>query len=71
VHLDHGRSVYHFSDDLLPHLVCRDCGRVGHVDVETFGAVRSLIETSTGFQLDRGHFAWSARCADCQSRNGN
>lgn len=71
VHLDHGRSVYHFSHDLLPHLVCRDCGRVDHVDAETFDAVRSLIEASTGFELDCGHFAWSARCGECRARNAN
>ena len=66
VHLDHGRSVYHFSHDVLPHLVCRTCGRVDHVDVDTFAAVRALIAESTGFELDRGHFAWSARCPECR-----
>lgn len=70
VHLDHGRSVYHFSQDVLPHMVCRGCGRVDHVDIETFGTVRALIEASTGFELDRGHFAWSARCPDCRVANG-
>lgn len=70
VHLDHGRSVYHFSHDVLPHVVCRSCGRVDHVDVETFAAVRELIDAATGFRLDRGHFAWSARCADCRASDG-
>jgi Fe2+ or Zn2+ uptake regulation protein len=71
VHLDHGRSVYHFSHDMLPHLVCRVCGRVDHVDAETFGAVGALIESSTGFELDRGHFAWSAHCPECRESDGD
>lgn len=66
VHLDHGRSVYHFAHDVLPHLVCRTCGRVDHVDAETFSSVRALIDGATGFELDRGHFAWSARCPSCR-----
>ncbi len=67
VHLDHGRSVYHFSRNVLPHLVCRVCGRVDHLDVETFDRVRTLVESATGFELDRGHFAWSSRCPECRA----
>jgi Fur family ferric uptake transcriptional regulator len=66
VHLGHGRSVYHFAHDARPHLVCRACGRVDHVDADTFAAVRTLISASTGFELDRGHYAWSARCPECR-----
>ncbi len=71
VHLDHGRSVYHFSDDARPHLVCRSCSRVDHVDASTFERLHSLIDRSTGFDLDRGHFAWSGRCPDCRPANGD
>lgn len=67
VHLDHGRSVYHFADDVRPHLVCRQCGRVDHVDAETFATVQATIEEATGFRLDRGHFAWSANCPTCRT----
>lgn len=71
VHLDHGRSVYHFSHDVSPHLVCQGCGRVDHVDDQTFASVRASIESATGFRLDRGHFAWSARCPQCRSADGD
>lgn len=67
VHLDHGRSVYHFADDVRPHLVCRQCGRVDHVDAATFASVRSAIDSATGYELDRGHFAWSATCPTCRA----
>ncbi len=66
VHIDHGPSLYHFADDVRPHLVCRQCGRVDHVDAETFEAVRATIESASGFRLDRGHFAWSANCPACR-----
>ena len=66
VHLGHGGSVYHFTHDALPHLVCRECGRVTHLDAETFGEVRRLVASSTGFDLEHGHFAWTARCERCR-----
>jgi Fe2+ or Zn2+ uptake regulation protein len=65
VHLDHGRSVFHFAHDDDPHLVCHGCGAVAHVDPTTFGNVRSDVESATGFRLEHGHFAWSARCPAC------
>ncbi|NQY55901.1 MAG: transcriptional repressor [Ilumatobacteraceae bacterium] len=67
VHLDHGRSVYHFVDDSGPHLVCRNCGAVAHVPADTFGAVSDEVASATGFTLGHGHFAWSATCPDCTS----
>lgn len=65
VHLDHGRSVYHFADDAEPHLVCRGCGAVAHLDAATFDEVRSHVATATSYTLEPGHFAWSARCPAC------
>ncbi len=70
VHIDHGRSVYHFAHDALPHLVCRACGSVDHLDAETFHSVRDLILSSVGYEVDRGHFAWSARCSECREESG-
>ena len=66
VHLDHGRSVYHFIQDAAPHLVCRTCGAVTHLDVDRFTEIRRLVAESTGFDLEHGHFAWTARCRDCR-----
>ncbi len=63
VHLGHGGSVYHFTHEALPHLVCRTCGQVTHLDEPTFTEVRRLVESATGFDLEHGHFAWTA--ADC------
>lgn len=67
VHLDHGRSVYHFSGDVEPHLVCRECGRVTHLDTETFDEIRRVVTAATGFELEHGHFAWTARCSACRT----
>ncbi len=67
VHLDHGRSVYHFADQARPHLVCRSCGSVAHLDERTFDAVRERVEDATAFRLGHGHFAWSATCPRCQA----
>ena len=51
--------------DDAPHLVCRTCSAVTHLDTDTFTKVRQLVSGSTGFDLEHGHFAWSARCAVC------
>jgi len=65
VHLSHGRSVYHFTHDAAPHLVCPSCSAVTHLDADAFATVRSLVAESTGFDLEHGHFAWTARCPVC------
>lgn len=67
VHLSHGRSVYHFTHDAAPHLVCRSCSAVTHLDADTFAAVRELVVESTGFELEHGHFAWTASCPICRA----
>ena len=54
VHLDHGRSVYHFTHADAPHLVCRTCSAVTHLDTDTFTKVRQLVSGSTGFDLEHG-----------------
>ncbi|MEL6893078.1 MAG: Fur family transcriptional regulator [Actinomycetota bacterium] len=66
VHLDHGRSVYHFTHDDEPHLVCRSCSAVSHLETATFTHVRRIVADATGFDLEHGHFAWSARCPACR-----
>ena len=65
VHLDHGRSVYHFVHQDEAHLVCRVCGAVEHLEHDVFGAAQDAIEQATGFRVEQGHFAWSARCPAC------
>lgn len=66
VHLDHGRSVYHFTHDAEPHLVCHVCGAVTHLGADRFAEVRAIVADATGFDLEHGHFAWTARCAACR-----
>lgn len=68
VHLGHGRSVYHFAHDAEPHLVCPSCGDVTHLEADTFAEVRRLVASSSGFHLEHGHFAWTARCERCSQR---
>lgn len=71
VHLDHGRSVYHFTHDIEPHLVCPRCGATTHLDTATFDDIRRIVEASTGYRLEHGHFAWTARCPDCSAAEGS
>jgi len=65
VHLGHGRSVYHFTHDASPHLVCPSCSTVTHLGADAFTAVKTFVSESTGFELEHGHFAWTARCPAC------
>ncbi|MEO1057975.1 MAG: Fur family transcriptional regulator [Actinomycetota bacterium] len=65
VHLDHGRSVYHFVGANGAHLVCRSCGVVAHLPADTFHSVSRKVAEATGFALGHGHFAWSGSCPDC------
>jgi len=65
VHLGHGRSVYHLSDDLHQHLVCEVCGSVEEAPPGLLSAVARRLRRERGFMMRPYHFAVLGRCRAC------
>jgi Fur family ferric uptake transcriptional regulator len=65
VHLGHGRSVYHLSDDLHQHLVCEVCGWVEEAPAELLAGVAKRLQRDRGFVMRPYHFAVLGRCRQC------
>lgn len=67
VHLGHGATAYHLSDDDGEHLhlQCQGCGAVSDVPVTVLGAVRRRLLREHGFALDAAHVALSGQCEQC------
>jgi Fur family ferric uptake transcriptional regulator len=68
VHLGHGPSTYHLTDDGHEHLLCESCGTVIEVPEETFAPLADLLASIYGFQIHPRHFAIMGRCRRCQSQ---
>jgi Fur family ferric uptake transcriptional regulator len=49
------------------HLVCRHCGAVVAVDVDSFESLFEHIQTQHGFVCGPQHFAIYGLCEDCQT----
>ena len=67
VHLGHGRSVYHLSDDLHQHLVCEVCGSVEEAPADLLSAVARRLRKERGFVMRPYHFAVLGRCRRCDA----
>lgn len=65
VHLGHGRSVYHLSDDLHQHLVCEVCGSVEEAPSDLLSSVARRLRRERGFVMRPYHFAVLGRCRTC------
>ena len=65
VHLGHGRSVYHLTDDLHQHLVCEVCGSVEEAPADLLAAVARRLRRDRGFVMRPYHFAVLGRCREC------
>lgn len=65
VHLGHGRAVYHLTGDTDLHLLCEHCGAVTHIHADVLDPTRAVIEATTGFVLEPGHFALPGACVTC------
>ncbi|HEX2042841.1 MAG TPA: transcriptional repressor [Acidimicrobiales bacterium] len=65
VHLGHGRSVYHLTDDLHQHLVCEVCGSVEEAPSDLLSAVARRLRRERGFVMRPYHFAVLGRCRTC------
>jgi len=66
VHLGHGPSTYHLTEDEHQHLLCERCGKVIEVPEETFTPLANLLATTYGFQIHPRHFAIMGLCRRCQ-----
>jgi Fur family transcriptional regulator, ferric uptake regulator len=65
VHLGHGPSTYHLSEELHHHAVCETCGMVLELPGDLLADVAAQLERDYGFRMDAPHFALAGRCADC------
>lgn len=65
VHLGHGPSTYHLSDELHHHAVCEVCGAVVELPDDVLDAVAARVRSDFGFEVDARHFALAGRCAAC------
>jgi len=68
VHLGHGPSTYHLTEDGHQHLLCEGCGQVIEVPAETFVPLADQLSATYGFQIHPRHFAIMGLCRDCRSR---
>jgi Fe2+ or Zn2+ uptake regulation protein len=67
VHLGHGPSTYHFTEDRHHHAVCDECGAVIELPADLYDEVAARVRTDHGFELDVPHFALAGRCRSCSS----
>jgi Fur family ferric uptake transcriptional regulator len=68
VHLGHGPSTYHLTEDGHQHLLCERCGKVIEVPEDTFAPLADQLATTYGFQIHPRHFAIMGLCRHCQTR---
>jgi Fur family ferric uptake transcriptional regulator len=69
VHLGHGPSTYHLTDDGHQHLLCEQCGKVIEVPEETFAPLADQLASTYGFRIHPRHFAIMGLCRRCHSRH--
>ncbi|MGH9124295.1 MAG: Fur family transcriptional regulator [Acidimicrobiales bacterium] len=68
VHLGHGPSTYHLTEDEHQHLLCQRCGLVIEVPGETFARLAEQLAGTYGFEIHLRHFAIMGLCRRCQTR---
>jgi Fur family ferric uptake transcriptional regulator len=68
VHLGHGPSTYHLTEDGHQHLLCEKCGKVVEVPDETFASLAEQLSEIYGFQIHPRHFAIMGLCRRCRPR---
>jgi len=65
VHLGHGPSMYHLSERVHVHLMCRGCGRMIELPDSYLDDLATRLADEHGFVLEPRHFALLGRCTDC------
>jgi Fur family ferric uptake transcriptional regulator len=68
VHLGHGPSTYHLTEDGHQHLLCERCGKVIEVPDDIFGPLAELLAGDYGFHIHPRHFALMGLCRQCQAK---
>ena len=68
VHLGHGPSTYHLTEDEHQHLLCERCGLVIEVPGETFARLAEQLAGTYGFEIHLRHFAIMGLCRRCRAR---
>ncbi len=68
VHLGHGPSTYHLTENGHQHLLCDRCGKVIEVPDDTFAPLASKLAADYGFQIHPRHFAIMGLCRRCHSK---
>ncbi len=68
VHLGHGPSTYHLTEDGHQHLLCERCGKVIEVPDDTFTPLSVQLAETYGFVIHPRHFAIMGLCRRCNIR---
>ncbi|MHB1444239.1 MAG: Fur family transcriptional regulator [Acidimicrobiales bacterium] len=66
VHLGHGPSMFHLSDQTHRHLVCRRCDATIEVPISEFIDLARRLDESYGFAMSYEHFAILGECQACR-----
>lgn len=66
VHLGHGPSTFHLTDQPHRHLVCGSCQAVIEVPRDDFGELNHHLEQAYGFSISNEHFAVVGKCRGCR-----
>lgn len=68
-HVDHRVPSYHLATHAdHVHVMCRECGWVGQVEVAAAAALVHALRERLGFEADMTHAAVHGLCADCAGR---
>ena len=70
VHAGHGRSLVRLGGESELVAVCERCGTIEPVPAGPIEALVDAMRTSSGFQLQPGHFALEGVCAACADAEG-
>jgi Fur family ferric uptake transcriptional regulator len=66
VHLGHGPSTFHLTDEAHRHLVCGGCQAVIEVPDAEFVELRRRLDDVYGFAMSGEHFAIIGECRACR-----
>jgi Fur family ferric uptake transcriptional regulator len=67
VHLGHGPSTFHLSDQAHRHLVCRHCQAIIEIPSGEFEELATRLDEEYGFSISNEHFALVGECQACRS----
>jgi Fur family ferric uptake transcriptional regulator len=62
-----GGAVYHFTDHVHHHLVCKDCGAVVDIPPDLVSSLTGELQRRFGYDLDQARLAVSGRCERCRA----